>query len=570
MIELLRAWIAATADAVRSCCVCIPCHVKLALSMTTVHDALVKSAARYPDHELLAVPGWLQERWSLAQPAWTYRESVNIVAALAERYRAAGYGPGHRIALLLENRPQHFFHWLALNAIGASAVPLNPDHQAAEADYILRHSGSALVIAAAPLLERIGALAQACRVAAIDADSVRLPSAVRPAPGAAEGEAREAALLYTSGTTGRPKGCLLSNGYFLGWGEWYAAQAGLISLRPGAERLLQPLPTFHVNAMGNSFMGMLFTGGTQIILDRFHPRSWWRDAAETGATCFHYLGVMPAMLLALPESPHDRGSPLRFGMGGGVHPQQHAAFEARFGMPLLEGWAMTETGAGGILCAAAEPRHPGTRCIGRPDRPGPPLEVRICREDGSECAPGAEGELLMRARGDDPRRRFFSGYLNDAEATDQAWAGGWLHTGDVVRQGADGSLHFVDRRKNIVRRSGENISAAEVETVLAAHPAVAQVAVVAALDPIRGEEVLAVVVPRPGHDAGPRLAAVLFEHCHERLAYYKAPGWIAFRESLPTTSTQKVRKGELAPLCAEPGAQRGCFDLRERKRRPSI
>ncbi|MCZ7562903.1 MAG: AMP-binding protein [Burkholderiales bacterium] len=374
-------------------------------------------------------------------------------------------------------------------------------------------------------------------------------------------------MLYTSGTTGRPKGCILTNGYFRGFGEWYAAQRGYIALAEGAERLLQPLPTFHINAMANSFMGMLYTGGAQVILDRFHPREWWAEAVETRATCFHYLGVMPAMLLALPAGAHDRAHGLRFGMGGGVQPAHHAAFEARFGVRLLEGWAMTETGGGGIMCAMAEPRHVGARCIGRPDRAGPPMEARVVDEDGNDVAADVAGELLVRARGPDPRRRFFAGYLKDAEATAAAWAGGWLHTGDVVRRDAHGSFFFVDRRKNIIRRSGENISAVEVEAVLAAHPAVRQVGVLAVADAIREEEVMAVVALHDAAQAGAALADALFEHCRERLAYYKAPGYVAFVASLPTTATQKVRKSALGELARAPDRHPDCFDLRERKRR---
>lgn len=532
-----------------------------------ITDKLREICARHPSRELLALPRRVQAAWRLPQGAWTYAEALASVEALARRYRDAGYGPGHRVALLLENRPQHFFHWLALNALGAVAVPLNPDLQPEEAAYQLAHSESVLVVALPERMAAVAGVAASLEVPAADAAADALPRAPRAPPGAAAGEDAECALLYTSGTTGRPKGCVLTNGYFLGFGEWYAAQRGYIALREGVERLLQPLPTFHINAMANSFMGMLCTGGAQVILDRFHPREWWAEAIETRATCFHYLGVMPAMLLALPAAAHDRAHGLRFGMGGGVQPAHHAAFEARFGVRLLEGWAMTETGGGGIMCAMEEPRHVGSRCIGRPDRAGPPMEARVVDEHGNDAPPGAAGELLVRARGPDPRRRFFSGYLKDADATDAAWAGGWLHTGDIVRRGGDGSFRFVDRRKNIIRRSGENISAVEVEAVLASHPAVRQAGVLAVADELREEEVMAVVALHDPAQAGAALADALFEHCRERLAYYKAPGYVAFVAALPTTATQKVRKSELGALASAPVRQPNCFDLRSRKRR---
>ncbi|MEW5423349.1 AMP-binding protein [Amorphus sp. 3PC139-8] len=528
--------------------------------------ALLKAqAARYPENDLLVVPQAVADLWGLNKPAVSYQDTLRRVNALAARYHAAGYGPGHRVALLLENRPAHFVHWLALNAVGASVVPVNPDYTADELRFLLEHSESALFV---HLPSRT---AQAMEGAAglsvpLQADGTsELPRAPTPAGAApADPALAECALIYTSGTTGRPKGCLLTNDYFHGWADWYCAQGGYISLREGVERLMTPLPTFHVNAMGNSFMGMLASGGAQIIVDRFHPRSWWEMARETGATCFHYLGVMPAILLAIPPADDDKNHSLRFGMGGGVHPDHHAAFEKRFGVPLLEGWAMTETGGAGILCAAEEPRHVGERCLGRPDRPGPPIEIRLLDDAGRDVLPGAPGELVLRARGSAPKRRFFSGYLKNDEATAQVWAGGWLHTGDVMRRGDDGSLHFVDRKKNIIRRSGENIAAVEVEGAIASHPGVSQVAVVAVLDPLRGEEVLAVVVPTAGKgDAA--LADAIFAHCAERLAYYKLPGFVAFRPSLPTTSTQKVRKTDLGDVADAPTQAADCYDLRMRK-----
>jgi acyl-CoA synthetase (AMP-forming)/AMP-acid ligase II len=320
--------------------------------------------------------------------------------------------------------------------------------------------------------------------------------------------------------------------------------------------------------MAHSFMGMLSVGGAQVIVDRFHPSTWWDMARETGATCFHYLGVMPAILLAIPARPDDRDHGLRFGLGGGVHPDHHAAFEARFGVPLLEGWAMTETGGACLLCAAEDPRNVGKRCIGKAMRPGPAMEVRLVDDDGADVADGAPGEMWVRAAGDDPARGLFSGYLKNPQATAEVWQGGWFHTGDIVRRDADGSLYFTDRKKNIIRRSGENIAAIEVEGAIASHPGVAQVAVVATPEPLRDEEVLAVVVPRDGLDDGfddGALADAILAHCAERLAYFKLPGIIAFVDRLPTTSTQKLKRGDLGALATDPLAHPRSHDLRDRK-----
>lgn len=537
------------------------------LAAGSVAGLLARRAGEFPDHDLLVLPERVQSLWPDEPARLSYSAMEGHVDRLSRQYAGAGFTPGHRVALSLENRPSHFLHWLALNRIGVSVVPLNPDLTPDETRYLLQHSGVRLVVRLPEHAARLDPTARALEVQVLDPDGPAplartTDRGAAPEPGAAI--QHEAALIYTSGTTGRPKGCILSNRFFLNWAWWYSAQQGHISLRPGVERLMNPLPAFHVNAMGHSFMGILGCGGAQIIIDRFHPRDWWDTARETGATIMHYLGVIPAILLQLPPTDRDRDHRLRFGLGGGVHPDHHAAFEARFGVPLLEGWAMTETGGAGTFCDTTDPRPVGTRAIGRPDRPGPPLRHRLIDDAGQDVPPGEPGELWLRADADDPRQGFFSGYLHDPDATEVAWAGGWLHTGDIMRQGADGRLHFVDRKKNIIRRSGENIAAAEIETVIAAVPGVRQVVALATPDPLRGEEVLAVVVPAEGADEG-ALADAVFERCAQQLAYYKVPAFLVFADGLPVTSTQKIQRQAMAGLARAPLAQPRSLDWRARK-----
>ena len=530
----------------------------------TVFGAFEQTARTHAAKPFLHVPASALPPASAAPLELTYAAALEQVAALAARYRARGYGVGHRVALLLENRPECLLHFLALNAAGASAVPLNPDYRPAELEFVLRHSEAALAVALPAHRAKLSSVALPDLAVAVAGPAFDPPPAPSPVQAAAPGEATEAALLYTSGTTGQPKGCILSNFYFLHIGHHYVTEGGLCEVRAGEERLITPLPLFHMNALAVSTTAMILAAGCVIQLDRFHPRSWWADVAASGATIVHYLGVMPAILLAQPPGPHDRAHRVRFGYGANANPKDHAAFEARFGFPLVEAWAMTETGGGAVIAASREPRYVGTRCIGRP-RPG--LEVRIVDEDGRDVADGEPGELLVRQAGPDPRRGFFSGYLKDPAATEHAWRGGWFHTGDAVRRGPDGMLHFVDRRKNIIRRAGENIAALEVEAALAGHPAVAQVAVIAAPDALRDEEVMACVVSAPGAARDRATAIAIQDWCLERLAYFKAPGYVAFVDALPTTSTNKIQKARLADFGADPLAHPHCFDLRARKKR---
>jgi len=535
----------------------------------SVYQAFARRARRQPHADFLCVEPVTARAYGITPGTQRYGEALARIEALHERYAAAGYGHGHRAGLLLENRPDFFLHWFALNALGVSIVPINNDMRAAELHHLLQHSELCLAISLPGRIDDLRAAAQPGRMPVLlppDPEG-EVPTAPWPAPkaGAPIARSSECALLYTSGTTGRPKGCVLSNDYFLLAGEWYANIGGLCTLREGAERMITPLPLTHMNAMAYSAMAVVMTGGCLVQLDRFHPGSWWDAVRESRATVAHYLGVMPAMLLGAPPSPIDRQHALRFGFGAGVDRRQQSVFEERFGFPLLEAWAMTETGAGAVVIANREPRHVGQSCFGRAE---PAVRWRLVDEAGNDAT---AGELWVRAAGPDPKRGFFSEYLKDPAATAEAWEHGWFHTGDLVRADADGNLYFVDRKKNVIRRSGENISAVEVESVLAQHPRVAAVAVAATPDAVRGDEVLACIVrrdPQPSEDLQ-ALAAQITLHALQQLAYYKAPGYVAFVDALPLTLSQKVQRAQLKMLAASLPGQPGCVDTRGMKKRSS-
>lgn len=528
------------------------------------------SARRWPDKPFLAV-GPLDTRAYLPQ-GWEigYADALKRIEALRDVYARAGYGHGHRVAILLENRPEHHLHFLALNALGVSVVPLNPDYRADETRYAVDHSESALIVALPERADALRAVAETCErkpaVAVVGDDFVPPPAPTKPPKSGTPDSDSEASLLYTSGTTGRPKGCVIPNEYYDVVGRLYTEAGGLAALREGYERIYNPLPLYHMNAGVFSFMGAIRVGGCSILPDRFHPASWWRELADSRATIAHYLGIIPAMLMKAPPSPQDRAHHVRFFIGAGVEPELHGPFEERFGAPLIEVWGMTETGGGFV--ASHEPRMIDTRAMGRPlGRDRLDMEARIVDREGKDVAVGEPGELLVRRKGDNPRFGFFREYLKNEKATAEAWAGGYFHTGDVVLQDASGMLFFVDRNKNIIRRSGENIAAAEVEATLLAHDEIAEAAVIAVPDDIREEEVMACLIPRDPAAAGEALAREVFDFCNARLAYYKPPGWIVFVERLPKTGTQKVQKTEVFPKGVDPRALPGTIDLRALKKR---
>ena len=533
----------------------------------TTDVAFRETVARHGDRPFLCVPsdparGYHQDGYEI-----DYANAAGAVDELIARYRDAGYGHGHRAAVALENRPEHCLHKLALNALGISCVPINPDYRPAEIAYLLDHCEADLILHLDSNADSLrAAMSEISRdVPMIEASKFAdgPPAAKRPAPIAGPVTPQsEASLLYTSGTTGRPKGCILSHQYELMSGAWYADLGGLMALEPGAERVYNPLPLYHVNSGILSFFGMLLTGGCQIQPDRFHPRSWWRQVCETEATLVHYLGVVAPMLLNQPPNDLERAHSVRVGFGAGVEPSLHVLFEERFGFPLVEVWGMTEMVR--VLADNHEPRQRGSHAMGRPQVG---LEVRVVDDNDQEVPPDTVGEMTLRYSEETPRFGAFSGYLKDDPATEEAWRGGWLHTGDSVRQAADGMLYFVDRKKHIIRRSGENIAAAEVEATLQAHDGVAQVAVLATPDGTREEEVFACVVAVNESDRTETFARELFDLCFERLAYFKAPGWLTFVDDLPKTGSQKIQKHRIFGADGDPRDAAGVFDFRKLKRR---
>lgn len=529
--------------------------------MSTPYQLFQAAAQDRPERVFLLFPEAAKLDYAVGGLAISYGEMAGQVAAQRKKYREAGFGAGHVVALSLDNRPEFFVHFFALNSLGVAMLPLNPDLRADELSFQFSIAEPDVAL----VLERYTSVVREAGMAAerIFGPDDMVPKAITPATSFEGTDADPCALLFTSGTTGKPKCCVLSNFYFAELARWYV-EDGCPDMQSGREVILTPLPMFHMNALGCSALGAVILRSTLVPLDRFSASRWWASVAEARATVVHYLGVMPAILLKLAPSEHDRGHNVRFAFGAGVDPMHQPAFEKRFAIPLVEAWAMTETGGGATTSTAGGDRHVAQRCIGYPH---PTMEFRIVADDGADSLVGEPGELLVRAKGENHRRGFFTEYLKDAKSTEEAWTGGWFHTGDVVRCGADGAFFFVDRKKNIVRRSGENIAVVEVEGVLQNLSQVAAVAVAPVPDDIRGEEVMAMIVLSEvtQQDDLKALAQQIAHSSSARLAYHKVPGYIAFVKSLPVTATQKLQRGEIKLLARELLDNPRTVDLRELK-----
>lgn len=527
----------------------------------TPSAAFRRKAAERPELPFLIAPASAGLAYAPEGFRLSYGDVYVAANALALGFQAAGYQAGHRVALLLENRPEFFVHWLALNQLGISIVPINPDMRPDELRFQLEVSGAALIVAL-PEHDRLIAAGLIAGVAAMHPGAAIPPATATAIAVAADDSDAECALLFTSGSSGKPKACILSNLYFMTLAEWYVTQGGVAQMQQDCEIALTPLPMFHMNALGCTALGMIIKGGAVVPLDRFHARRWWQTVADSGATIVHCLGVIPAILLQLPEEPVERQHKARFALGPGVDARHKQVFEARYNLPIVEAWAMTETGGAAVTTTAADEYPVGRRCIGRPREA---MDYRIVDDAGAPVPIGTPGELWVRARGDNPRRGFFGGYLGDRQATESAWEGGWFHTGDLVFADDAGLLYFFDRKKSVVRRSGENIAVLEVEAVLAENPIIKAVAVAPAPDDIRGEEVFAFVVALLGAEIGSDLATALLSHAAASLSYHKLPGYVAFVDALPVSSTQKLQRGVLKDEVMRLLGEGSVHDLRAQK-----
>ncbi|MFF1608974.1 ATP-dependent acyl-CoA ligase [Amycolatopsis sp. NPDC058278] len=460
------------------------------------------------------------------------RESTRIAAALAER----GIGPGDRVAVMLRNQPEFPLIWLALAKIGAQLVPVNTNYQEFDGAHVLRHSGAKLAVAAPEFTELLGRIGL---IEVITPDELRTdaePPEFTPVP------ELPVNIQYTSGTTGAPKGCVLPNRY------WTTLAISLATDFPavGADDVILTAQPFHyIDPQWNVALG-LAGGATLVVLDRFHPSTFWAKVREHGVTWFYCLGLMPTLLLRQEPGAADRDHRVRAICASAIPHDLHAELEARWGVPWYEAFGMTETGGDIRMTAADHDETVGTGCIGRPSRD---REVLIAGDDGKPVPRGETGQLLIRGIG------LMHGYHDDPDATAKAFENGWFHTGDLARMDAAGRVYYVGRTKDMIRRSGENVSADEVERALLLHPAVRLAAVVAVPDELRGEEIKAYVVCDGDRPDPAELAAF----CAGKLAYFKVPRFWAFADTLPMTPSERVAKGELRKV-ADPRA--GSWDAK--------
>jgi crotonobetaine/carnitine-CoA ligase len=507
-----------------------------------IHQVLVAQAERHPDKECFVVLDVDGNRESV-----TYRQFVEDVERCAVAFAGLGIAPGDAVILHLAASLDFLTSWFACFRLGAVAVPTNLASPGFELAHTMRTTDAHHVVTEVRLADAF-TVAQAHGApniktlivarGPVDQSGVTTLGALlaavppgrvldRPAPDSDT----PAEVLFTSGTTSAPKGVLLTNANLLMAGERVSLHYGLHA----DQRVLTVLPMFHVGGQAMGVMCSLVIGATAVLIEKYSASRFVEQARQERTDFMMILAVHVRTLLAQPPTDRDSDHRLRdVGFGMRVTDDERDAFESRFGMRLLYCYGQTEAS----LLLAIAPRHAPRNwpAVGLPalDR-----QLKVVDDAGAEVPIGTVGHIIARGV---PGRTIMLRYVNDPEATARTVVDGWLHTGDLGRFDEDGYLHFVDREKDMIKRNGENVAAIEVETVLLSHPAVEEVAVVGVPDAIRDEAVKAFIVFKPGQSVS---AEAITAYCGQRLASFKVPTLIEFRDGLPKTAVGKIAKKEL-------------------------
>lgn len=508
----------------------------------TLNDLLAEIVADHGDRTLLVFEDKQEEISEL-----TYRAFAVKVERCARGLDLLGVRQRDFVVVHLANCPEFMVAWFALARIGATLVPSNTANTVAELEHVVGFTGSRLVITEPAYLDTVRAGIDASGTGAeivvargredglASFDDLLASDGEPPSPVVGSEEVAE--LIFTSGTTRKPKAVMLTHAQ--------CVRSGLDAVHclwlDDGERCLTTLPLFHVNAQSMSLLAAITVAGTLILVEEFRATKFWDQVRAHKATQTCVVAMQLRTILAQPPAEGERDHCVRrlfFAIN--VTDDEKNRFEDRFGVTLINGYGLTEAKTLLTISPIVGPRR--WPSIGRPS---PGRRLLLVDDEGNEVPQGEVGEIVVEGT---PGRDIMLGYYNDEEATAAALRGNRLHTGDNAFADEAGYLYFFDRKKDMIKRAGENVSAIEVEWAIIDHPKVAEASVVGVPDPIRDEAVAAVVVAlEPG---GVTVEEIL-EWCKPRLSRFKVPTVVAFVEELPKTSIGKVRKDELRKLLAD-------------------
>ena len=512
----------------------------LPLDQRTIGHVLAAKAAANGERTLLI---WGERRYF-------YSEMHALTNRYANGFGAAGVRKGDHVAVMLGNCPEFLFTVWGLGKIGAVAVPLNTAAKGDLLAYYLAQSDStrlvtetefaarlAQVLPDVPALRHVFALgdAGALRNAGVPVSDLKTLETANdtPPPAAAVAFSDPAFIIYTSGTTGPSKGVVSPHAQGQNIGRYCARQYGYAP----DDVLYTCLPLFHVNALWYSVNAALWADAGVALAPRFSASGFWDDIVRTGATQFNALGAMASVLLKQPVSDTERAHHVRQSMVVPLSKEAFREYSERFQLKVTSLFAATET----FAVTVYKPDEPTTKSASA-GHPRDLADVAIVDDCDQAMPPGQVGEICVR-----PREPWITmlGYYKMPEATLAAFRNQWFHTGDRGFLDTDGYLWFVDRKKETIRRRGENISAYEVEMLIAKHDAVHEVAAVAVASDLSEDDVMVYVVKKPGAALS---EAQLVEFCSTTMSYYMVPRYVAFIDALPKTASEKIEKYKLTQM----------------------
>ena len=498
----------------------------------TLSSLLASRVQAIPDREFVVFG---DQRLSYAHVA----QRVERVAAMLA---ARGVCKGDRIGVMSLNHPTTICLFLALARLGATMAPVNPDYGIEEARYVLSHAQVSGIVCAPAALETVVAACAAMEpkpwMMLNEGPAGELPSfdeavasCTAPAPPDASAPDSTCVFIYTSGTTGFPKGVMHAQRSIVLAGEGFVER---MHLQP-SDRLLCILPMFHINAICYSLGGSMAAGATLILEPRFSASRFWRVVHDTGATEVNTIAAVMNILIRRPRSEYVAGHALRKLYGAPFSEEMYRVFREEFNVPsLIEGFGMSEVP--GVL----NNPFPGPHRLGsmglpsrHPDHAIAFSEMKVVDDAGRDVPDGEVGELAVRTP------IVMQGYYRAPDETAAAFRDGWFMTGDLGRRDADGYFWFVARKKDIIRKRGENISGAELDRVISGHPDVLEAAAIPVPAELGEDDILVAVVPQPGTSLD---AEAIAQWCRERLAPIKVPRYVVFVDALPHTPTHRVAK----------------------------
>lgn len=478
---------------------------------------------------------------------FSYTRMDQISNQCAWSMRRMGLEKNDKIAIMMVNHPSYLHVWFGAAKLGVVEVPINTAYKGDLLTHILNNSESRVLVMDSDFLDRVPliqndlagleriivrgevdpevARSVSIPISSIDAlfDAPADPIEVDVSP------SDPVAIIYTSGTTGLSKGVVCPNNFYIHTGKLVA------QLRDANENdvLYTFLPLFHINAQLMTVLAGLVSDARAVLSDKFSASNFWDELRKYGATQFNYLGAVMTILSKQEPKPEDKDNNIRIAFGAACPPAVMEQMEERFGIVCLEGFGMSEIGI--VVHDDMHERRKGS-CGRVLDEF---FDVRLFDDDDNEVAAGEIGEIVVRPQ---KPNIMMSGYYNMPDKTLAEYRNLWFHTGDYAKKDEDGFFYFVDRKKDALRRRGENISSFEVEKVINTHPSVLESAVFAVPSELGEDEVMSAVVLKPDMNLSPE---ELISFCNERMAHFAVPRYLDFVQDLPKTPTNRIEKYRL-------------------------